>query len=103
MKCGRCGDVYYVLGEDCEYDPIDNAYCPMCGEPLIEPKSLTLNELRERDGMPVWVVTKEGFIQPQWLLVNAKTEKLVGAGMLYWKLEDLENECYAYDRPPKEG
>lgn len=31
-------------------------FCPNCGKPLTAAKPLSLNELRERDGRPVWMV-----------------------------------------------
>jgi hypothetical protein len=30
-------------------------FCPICGKPLTDPKPLTLEELRAREGKPVWV------------------------------------------------
>lgn len=43
-------------------------FCPMCGEALSEEKPLTLEELLERDGKPVWV--RRGDENEGWAFVD---------------------------------
>ncbi len=66
---------------------------------------LTLEELREMDGEPVWVVPLNDFdILPANYLVNAYAEQMVvdkfGA---YLDFEDYRKTWLAYRRRPEEG
>ena len=66
---------------------------------------LTLEELREMDGEPVWVVPLNDFdILPANYLVNAYAEQIVvdkfGA---YLDFEDYGKTWLAYRRRPEEG
>ena len=66
---------------------------------------LTLEELREMDGEPVWVVPLNDFdILPANYLVNAYEEQIVvdkfGA---YLDFEDYGKTWLAYRRRPEEG
>ena len=74
---------------------------------LIPPPNdpLTLEELREMDGEPVWVVPLNDFdILPANYLVNAYAEQIVvdkfGA---YLDFEDYGKTWLAYRRRPEEG
>jgi hypothetical protein len=61
-----------------------------------EPKALTLAELRERDGKPVWL--SDG-IHAACGIINAKREILAG---LNFEISFSRLQGTAYDRPPKE-
>ena len=74
---------------------------------LVQPPNdqLTLEELREMDGEPVWVVPLNDFdILPANYLVNAYAEQIVvdkfGA---YLDFEDYGKTWLAYRRKPEEG
>ena len=74
---------------------------------LVQPPNdqLTLEELREMDGEPVWVVPLNDFdILPANYLVNAYEEQIVvdkfGA---YLDFEDYGKTWLAYRRRPEEG
>lgn len=93
------------------------AFCPVCGAPLGESKPLTLDELRERDGRPVWVefIGEWAEYGEGWEVVRIR-----GAQSLEWfpafgtmlKRNISPIPCFkshyginwlAYDREPKEG
>lgn len=66
---------------------------------------LTLEELRELDGEPVWVIPLDDFdILPANYLVNAYAEQIVvdkfGA---YLDFEDYDKTWIAYRRKPEDG
>lgn len=63
---------------------------------------LTISELREMDGEPVWVVQVNGELRPFWMLVDAEDESV--ASRLYCAtFEDYGTEWLAYRRKPEEG
>lgn len=73
-------------------------------EPLLPNGPLTLDELREMDGEPVWVIPLDDFdILPANYLVNAYAEQIVvdkfGA---YLDFEDYGKTWMAYRRKPEE-
>lgn len=61
---------------------------------------LTLDELREMDGEPVWVVQISGKLRPFWMLVGTEDES--AASRLYSAMfEDYGTEWLAYRRRPE--
>ncbi|WP_297312323.1 hypothetical protein [uncultured Oscillibacter sp.] len=77
----------------------------LCREARDENPPLTLEELREMDGEPVWVVPLNDFdILPANYLVNAYEEQIVvdkfGA---YLDFEDYGKTWLAYRRKPEEN
>ena len=67
------------------------------------PKPLTLEELQEMDGEPVWVEFHLGLFPPVWMLVNAPEQAAYDS--LHQK---VDFSCYgdawlAYWQKPKEG
>lgn len=63
---------------------------------------LTLEELREMDGEPVWVVQISGELRPFWMLVDVEDES--ASSRLYCAMfEDYGTEWLAYRRRPEEG
>ena len=77
----------------------------LCREARDKNPPLTLEELREMDGEPVWVVPLNDFdILPANYLVNAYAEQIVvdkfGA---YLDFEDYGKTWLAYRRRPEEG
>jgi len=77
-----------------------------------EPKPLTLKELREREGKPVWCVDGAG--NECWCIVNVKngdcTDNEAGAWVFdFYALAGADGVCglnkqlgwFAYDRPPE--
>lgn len=72
--------------------------------PTYEPPNdpLTLEQLREMDGEPVWAVQTSGELRPFWMLVDTEDES--AANRLYAALfEDYGTEWLAYRHKPKEG
>lgn len=81
-------------------------YCPMCGTHLTEPKPLTLDELKQREGKPVWVkrINEECDICGDgWCVIDFWS----GCVNVWWfgsEVEDTPNESdygktwLAYDR-----
>lgn len=75
MNCKFCNDdtiitaVCYIPLGDGNGTDIPMNFCPACGANLSEQEPLTLDELREMDGEPVWCV--EG---KQWGLVVNNAE-----------------------------
>lgn len=78
--------------------------CPMCGEPLTEPKPLTLDELRKMDGKPVWCVAENKNLVDGsgWHIVNSTEEELIDKHKSYWRFDQLIEDYQCYDREPKE-
>lgn len=77
----------------------------ICRMPTIAPPPndpLTLEELREMDGEPVWIVQINGELRPFWGLVDVEDES--AANRLYAALfEDYGAEWLAYRRKPEEA
>jgi len=88
-------------------------FCPMCGESLSEPQPLTLAELRERDGEPVYIVVLDktvfadkddaidgwGLVRKSWVrLWDSNRADIVH---IDHDFEDYGETWLAYDRPPK--
>jgi len=70
--------------------------------PEPEPKPLTLDELRERDGMPVWVVeANEREEEGRWALVHVFMSRAKSLDATY-SFHRHRADWLAYDRPPKE-
>lgn len=69
-------------------------------QPTIAPPPndpLTLEQLREIDGEPVWVVQVEGKLHPFWMLVDTEDES--ASSRLYAAMfEDYGTEWLAYRR-----
>lgn len=64
---------------------------------------LTLDELREMDGEPVWVIPLEPKEQPEWALVDVAEEWLCTSNADYWGFEVYGRCILAYRRKPEEG
>ena len=63
---------------------------------------LSLEQLREMDGEPVWIVQINDELRPFWGLVDAEDES--AASRLYCAMfEDYGTEWLAYRRKPEEG
>lgn len=86
-------------------------FCPICGQPLTEPKPLTLDELKEREGKPVWIVpinlynwicdTIDG--KPDWGMVRkswARIWRQETADLVHtdFDFEDYGKTWLAFDR-----
>jgi hypothetical protein len=60
----------------------DMPYCDLVWQALKEkkerdyPRPLTIEQLKERDGKPVWVIDNRGDIPSEWNIVVAKTGQL---------------------------
>lgn len=83
MSCKYCTDLGRykgIIAEVFEQTAVDDVFeveipvnfCPSCGKCLTEPKPLTLDELKERDGKPVWIEPM-GWrkFRPKWSVGNA--------------------------------
>ena len=73
---------------------------PTLTPPLNQP--LTLEELREMDGKPVWVVQPHKVLPPFWGIVDIEDE-LVANFKYCANFEDYDTEWLAYRRKPEEG
>lgn len=62
---------------------------------------LTLDELREMDGEPVWVIPLAPEEQPEWALVDVMEEWLCTSNADYWGLEVYGRCILAYRRKPE--
>lgn len=90
VHCGVSEDtVIRVALSDCEIV-----------QPLNNP--LTLDELREMDGEPVWVVQINGELRPTWMLVDAEDESAADR-LCAAMFEDYGTEWLAYHRKLEEG
>ncbi len=80
-------------GEDGTVVPaVDPTIAPECNPPL------TLDELREMDGEPVWVVGPE----PGWALVNVQEEALYDSNTDFIPFNYYEIVWLAYRHKPEE-
>lgn len=64
---------------------------------------LTLEELREMDGEPVWIVPYGKFENPGYALINAKEEFLCTSYPHFWSFEAYGKNFIAYRRKPEKG
>lgn len=101
------GIVYNLLQDDMTNDRANQIIDAFDLAPAVEivppaPNDpLTLEQLREMDGEPVWVVQVNGELRPMWMLVDAEDES--AAGRLYCAMfEDYGTEWLAYRRKPEE-
>lgn len=62
---------------------------------------LTLEQLREMDGEPVWVIQPDDVLPPFWGIVNAN-DGTVSNSRYCATFEDYDTEWLAYRRRPKE-
>lgn len=84
--------------------------CPKCGTPLGEVKPLTVEQLREKDAKPIFVVSLNGN-EKTWCIMSfptdiIETEYTIGAYMAgiehtWYSLEDYGKTWTAFDREPK--
>lgn len=63
---------------------------------------LTLEELRQMDGEPVWVVPLGDCEEPRYALVDVKNEWLCSLNSNYWELGVYDKGVIAYRRRPEE-
>lgn len=70
-------------------------------EPLLPNDPLTMKELREMDGYPVWVVQPDNVLPPFWGIVNAN-DGTVLCYQYFAIFEDYDTEWLAYRRKPEE-
>ena len=117
MSCESCKNCKKGVYRDAFGSYPKYKYCPMCGEALTEPRPLTLDELRERDGMPVWVESKADALgvfsaRKHWCFVSVTGDGSVDVYPCnihevnewnYYYGIDHDGQWLAYDRPPKEG
>lgn len=75
-------------------------FCPLCSEPLTNPKPLTLDELREMDGEPVYILCdgKPGM----WMIVDTAEEECSAPIGRYMPFADIGEKYFAYRWPTKE-
>lgn len=70
-----------------------------------EPEPLTLEELREMDGKPVWIVwignESSQFTDPEYALVDSRKQKAESLRCIY-RFEYYGKTWLAYRQPPKE-
>lgn len=66
-------------------------------------KALTLEQLREMDGEPVWVVPigKCKWATRQWCVLAADEVLIPGVDHWWWSFEDYGETWIAYRRPPE--
>lgn len=64
------------------------------------PKPLTLDELRDRNGKPIYIVSKE--FGDSWEIASYDKRRFFGRGLCYW-LDDYGKTWLAYDHEPKEA
>ncbi len=86
--------------------------CPMCGDPLTEPQPLTLDELRKRDGKPVWIVVKTDGYYDYGAAQEIKLWAILRTGIvdpcatsvygIRYSFKAYGKTWLAYDHPPKE-
>jgi len=102
VGCDNClARTHIALGVRCTADHAIKTWNLRVPEPEPEPKPLTLEEVRERDGMPVWVVWTDGKCDGLWMIVEAEYK---GAGNIdaNASFDGYGDYWIAYDRPPKE-
>lgn len=73
--CSECSwEIPGTLIDDCDPDYYpDFNFCPNCGSPLGEQKALTLEELEEMNGQPVWI--ELSYNKPQWAMINSSSDE----------------------------
>lgn len=64
---------------------------------------LTVEQLREIGGEPVWVVPVDGKYFPKWMIVDTETEICRNPDRSTAMFETLGKAWNAYRRKPKEG
>ncbi len=93
--------------EDAVWDRLaayeDTGLGPEEVQALIPPPNdpLTLEELWEMDGEPVWVVQTDNLLPPFWGLIDAKDETVANS-VYSATFEDYGTEWQAYRRRPEE-
>lgn len=80
-------------------------FCPICGEPLTYPTPLTLEELKERDGKPVYIISLDEnknlkLQEGKWYIISGN---IMTNNIMSYKIESVDTPFgfYAYDHPPK--
>lgn len=79
----------------------DKAITPTIAPPPNDP--ITLSELREMGGMPVWVVPVDGKYSPKWMIVDTETEVCRNPDRSTAMFETIGETWNAYRRKPKGG
>jgi len=102
MSCEYCNKEYGIYHKRNGYMLIEHNFCPMCGKPLKDPEPLTLEELKERDGKPVYCVGLDNNCFNGWCLVNICEKKVVDSEGDYWEMVKYGKLFVCYDREPKE-
>jgi len=106
------GSTLYYFDSELGWEGMEANFCPLCGRALSiqADKPLTLDELRQMDGEPVWVVFKPDFDGTElkmWALVRCGDEtdsvtlrNNLGGHSYY---EDVQNDIKAiYRQRPEE-
>lgn len=81
-------------------------FCPNCGRPLIEPKPLTLEQLKQREGKPVWVTGYKRIAK--WVIVdiyksnNVHGDCLRHTASIGYPLNGYGKKWQAFDHEPHE-
>jgi len=92
MSCEVCKNYFSIQYDKYNHTDCDCGgeakFCPECGEPLTESQPLTLEQLREMDGQPVYIRLGDG--DQFWALVTVDNGEL---GLL--------GECYDHECPDK--
>lgn len=93
----------------CKFPTMEEAIADMDKRPevvsyteLSSNPPLTLDELREMDGEPVWVEPVGVDFEPGWMLIWCKHD-FVMARWLYCAFAQYEETWLAYRRKPEEG
>lgn len=98
-KCAQCSNDYGSLAV-----AISGCLKLVQAQPTIAPPPndpLTLEQLREMDGEPVWVVRGEG--EGRWALIRFVNNYGVGThGCGFLGFEDWQVDWWAYRRKPEE-
>ena len=79
------------------------SYCPECGRPTgwSSNEPLTLEQLREMDGEPMYCIGRINSALTGWGIVNCRDETIVDNNGDYWDFKELGDTYFAYRRPPE--
>lgn len=79
-------------------------FCPKCGTPLGEVNPLTVEQLKEREGKPVFVVDNE-HKEKIWCIIanynNSVQAEIAGCDHFWYEQKNYGTTWVAFDREPK--
>lgn len=100
MNCENCDSHFTVL---LLTEEAENKYCPVCGEPLAQPEPLTLEQLKQMDGGPVWSIgIGEYDYAFGWALPNSEEDQAYANDGATWAYDEYGITWVAYTSQPKE-